>query len=219
MKEALFASEYLKLYFCLISVILLPILLLIFEKLILHIVIIKKNMTEEYNQYKRTNRSFISESKFIISKFQFYKKVSYLICSVIVIVSVLLFFYGNIFSSTKYYDMYGNECKNRNSVIFYDRNGNRYTNDPNGFVKNYATGEDERYNAVDAEGFLIDTSEEDKSYSDSSFWGISYNKAKTKFYYDTIFIYWNENGEMIFDNHVTKIENVTSATNPYDFIE
>lgn len=215
----LFASEYSKLYFSLIAAILFPILLLVFEKLILRIVIKKKNLAEEYKQYKSIDKSFISESKFITIKFQHYKKISYFLRALIAVVIISIFLNGNIFSSEKYYDMYGNEYRNKASVVFYDRNGNRYTDDPNGFVKNNDTGEDARYNAVDAEGFLIDTSEEDESYSDSPFWGISYNKAKTKFYYDTIFIYWNENGEMIFDNHVIKIENVTSATNPYDFIE
>lgn len=115
--------------------------------------------------------------------------------------------------------MYGNEYSSQAAVVFYDREGNRYVNEPNAFVKNYDTGEEVRYNAVDSEGFLVDTTKVEESFGDSSFWGISYNKAKTKFYYDTIFIYWNEKGEMVFDNRNTKIENVTSATNPYDFIE
>lgn len=219
MKQILFTSEYLKLYFGLIAAVLLPILLLVFEKLILCIVIRKKDLVEEYKQYKSRNKSFISESKFIAVKFQYYKIISYLFRAVIAVAIISLFLTGNIFSSAKYYDMYGNEYRNQDSVIFYDRNGNRYINDPNAFVNNYDTGEPARYDSVDAEGFLVDTTKVDESYGDSTFWGLSYNKAKTKFYYDTIFIYWNENGEMVFDNHITKIENVTPDTNPYDYVK
>lgn len=212
-----FLNDYLKLIICILFSLILPIVMIVIEKLLLYIFIKKKNLFNEYKQFKVVNRSLISEIRFVRIKFPKYKKINYLINVLIVILVVSIISSVNLFSQKKYYDIYGNEFKNQKSVLFYDRNGNRYINEPHAFVINYDTGEEKRYNAVDSEGFLIDTTKIE-AYGDASHLGVSYNKSKTEFYYNTIFIYWNENGEMIYDDGITRIEDITPRTNPYDFV-
>ncbi len=219
LKQIIFTSENIKLFVSLICALLFPIALLVIEKIVLRIVIRKKDLADEYIQYKSVNKSLISESKFMTAKFQNYKKLNFLLRIIVVALIVAFILTGNLFSPEKYYDMYGNQYKSKNDIIFYDREGNRYVKEPHAFVKNYDTGEEKRYNAVDSNGYLIDIYKIEETFGDDSLYGLYYNKDKTNFYYNMIFIYWNENSEMVFDNGKTKIENVTSDTNPYDYVK
>ncbi len=219
MLKSIISDDYANLFYGLLCAVLFPIALLIIEKIILHILIRKKNLTDEYKQYKSVNKSLISESKFVTAKFRNYKKLNYMFRIIIAVLIVAIISTGNLFSPEKYYDMHGNEFHSKEDVIFYDREGNRYVNEPHAFVKNYDTGEEKRYSCVDSNGYLIDIYKIEETFGDDYFYGLYYNKDKTNFYYNMIFIYWNENGEMVFDNGMIKIENVTSNTNPYDFLE
>lgn len=219
LKQIIFAVENIKLFVSLICALLFPIALLVIEKIVLRIVIRKMNLTDEYKRYKSVNKSLISESKFVTAKFRNYKKLNYMFRIIIAVLIAVFILTGNLFSPEKYYDMYGNQYKSEKDIIFYDREGYRYVKDPHAFVKNYDTGEEKRYSCVDSNGYLIDIYKIEETFGDDSFYGLYYNKDKTNFYYNIIFIYWNENGDMVFDNGMIKIENVTSDTNPYDYVK
>lgn len=177
---------------------------------------IKKHieLKEEYSKFKENYKLLNAPEKFIRKKSKGYRY--YRFAFIIIFVMFIYIIISCNFSGVKYYDMYGNQYKSREDIVFYDAEGNRYVNQKRGFVVNCDTGEDAKFNCVDSNGVLIYTGNVNDSKPSDISDKISQNSEKTNFYYWTRYVYWNGNGEMVFDDGNILIENITPETNPYE---
>jgi hypothetical protein len=123
------------------------------------------------------------------------KKQKLIVKCLIILVAVILcaFTYSN---KTTYYDMYGNTYNSQYDVLYYSKDGSKYTLDNDTFYLIDYNGERTIYCDLDENGYVIDTSTINEYVSKYS--GISYNEDKNTLYFNAKFIFWDENGTMYY---------------------